>query len=545
MSTVAQPGRARAADLLAAAVVAALLLPQALAYAVLAGLPAQSGIWAALAGGLLYAWRGGSAALSVGPVAVLAWMTAAALEGVTDPTARLQGAMWLALLAGAAMLLFGRLRLGWLADLLSGPVILGFVAACAVLIGLGQLGVLFGMPLRGGDLPALLGELAARGGAVEPRALAAGGSALLVLLGLRAWRGAGSGLRAAAPLAALLCGTLVAWAVGPAPGDAVGALPLAVVPPAPMSPGELAPYVGPAVLIALVAYLESMAVARALAGGRRIDPDREWTALGAANLGAGLVGGFPVAGGFARSAVSRAAGAASPAAGAYAALLVLILAAAAAPLLAAVPRSALAAVVLVALGGLVEPDAWRRLWRHRREEAAVAVLSGLATLILGVERGLSAGLLGALGLLLARSARPHVAVLGRVPGTERFLNVARHRLETVPGLLLLRVDESLHFLNVRRVENALLRALEAQGDARHLVLVCAAVNDIDHTAAETLASLAVLLEQRGITLHFAEIKGPVRDSLARSPLAEYLAGHAFDTTWAAWCALAGARSGGR
>lgn len=285
----------------------------------------------------------------------------------------------------------------------------------------------------------------------------------------------------------------------------------------------------PALLIALVGFVESVSVAQSLAMQRqqRIVPNRELLGLGAANVASALSGGYPVTGGFARSVVNFAAGAHTPLAGVVSAALMALVIAAFTGLFFFLPHAVLAATIIVAVTSLVDMDTLRRAWRYDRADALSLVGTALGVVSMGVEAGILVGVALSLGALVWRSSRPHMAVVGRVPGTEHFRNVLRHRVETVPGLLALRVDESLFFANAIVVEDRIAQQLQLDPDVRQVLLICSAVNQVDATALDVLTGLERSLAARGIVLLLAEVKGPVMDRLRVTELGHRLEGRVF------------------
>lgn len=528
-----------AGDATAALVVAVMLIPQAMAYAMLAGLPPQAGLYAALVPLILYAMLGTSPALAVGPVAVVALMTAAAAGVVAEqgtPGFEL-AALWIAVLSGGMMLALGALRLGFLAGFLSHPVVSGFITAAGLLIALSQVQHLLGIRTSGKTLPEVLPSIWAGLGAVVPATALLSGLALAFLLWAR--KGLGPLLRHIGLPAALSRGALffvVAAATLAAWGFDLAAFGVTVVGSVPQGlPGFALPafdaelialLLVPSALIALVGTAESFSVAQMMAARRRqsIDPDRELMALGLANLGAGVTQAMPVSGGLARSMVNFEAGARTPLAGALTALIVAVALVTLTPLLHHLPRAALAAFIVVAVLGLIDLSALPRAWRLNRVDGAAMAATILATLLLGVEQGLAAGVGLSLVLHLGRSARPHVAEVGQVPGTTHFRNLRRYEVVTAPEVLTLRVDESLYFPNARWLETVVQHRVAERPGLRHVVLMFSAVNDIDASAIESLLLIADKLEAAGVRLHLSEVKGPVMDKLARSHLPARLAG---------------------
>lgn len=524
-------------DVSAGVIVTLLLVPQGLAYALVAGLPPEAGLYASLLPLLLYAFSGGSHAQSVGPMAVTSLLVAATLSRLAAAGSDdyLLAAIWLALLSGTMLFLFGLLRLGFLADALSQPVLAGFTAASALLIVLSQLAPLAGFRAGGASLPDIAQAFLAHVAALNPLALLLGLAALLLLVLARRYLasllhalGLASGvartLSRTAPMLVVLGGllavTLAGWqsrlpVVGVVPGG-LPALRLAALP----SLG-LAPLVMPAFFIALINYVQSLSVAQMLAAPRRetIDPDRELLALGLCNLGAGLSGGFPVTGGLTRSVVNADAGANTQLASLITAALMVLLLSTATALLANLPLAVLAATIIASVAVMIDFRTLRAAWRTERADAVAFAVTFLLVLALGVDAGIVAGVVISLSVWLMRSSRPHIAVLGRVPGTEHFRNVLRYHTEPLPGVLLLRVDESLFFGNARHVGNAIEQLAAASPDSHSLLLVMSAVNRLDMTALSMLERLDDGLAERGIRLHLAEVKGPVLDVCKRAGLA--------------------------
>lgn len=535
-----------AADGLAAVIVTIMLIPQSLAYALLAGLPPEAGLYASIAPLLAYAVFGSSRVLAVGPVAVVSLMTAAALAPHAAPGAAgyWAAAMTLALLSGLILLALGLLRLGFLANFLSHPVISGFITASAIIIAASQLKTLLGIRAEGDSLPRLLLSLARHLHDVHWLTLAAGAAATAFLFWVRKGfkpllvaRGVGARaadmLAKAGPVAAIAATTVLAWAFGwQAQGvKIVGTIPEGLPPftlPT-FDPALWRELAVPALLISVVGFVESVSVGHTLAARRRqrIAPDQELVALGASNVSAAFTGGFPVTGGFARSVVNFDAGARTPAAGILTAAGIAAASLLLTPALYYLPQATLAATIVVAVLSLVDLDVLRRTWSYSRADFAAVAVTLLATLLLGVEQGLIAGVGVSLALHLFRTSRPHIAVVGLVPGTQHFRNVLRHQVLTSPRLLSLRVDESLYFANARALEDAVNQEVAARPQLQHLVLQCTAINDIDASALESLEALLQRLRAAGIALHLSEVKGPVMDRLRRTAFMGELTGRVF------------------
>lgn len=526
-------------DLIAGTITAILLIPQALAYALLAGLPAEVGLYASILPPIVYALFGTSRTLAVGPVAVAAVMVGGALTPYAgdDPAKYLEGAFILAALSGALLLALGLLRLGWLTAFISHPVLSGFTTGAAIFIIGTQLGALIGIAVpRDARFDQVLVTLATGITAANPASTAFGLTAIVLLalargqlpralsaLGMAPARAAI--LSRTTPLAlvgiaialATLTGAAQRWGVA-----TVGTVP-AGLPQLQLdflrSPGWLA-LLPSAALIALIGYVESISVARALAFRRRerIDPDQELRALGLANLASACAGAMPVAGGFARSMVNFDAGARTQLAAIITALWVALATLVFTGLLADLPKAVLAAIIVVAVWQLVDFGSLRHTWHYDRGDGAAQAATLVGVLAFGIELGLVLGVALALMLFLYRTSRPHIAVVGRIRGTEHYRNIHRHSVETWPHLLLVRIDENLYFANTPRVEAELQNLVVDREALTDLVLILSGVAYIDASALEMLDSLEVGLANAGIRLHLAEVKGPVLDRLRGSHL---------------------------
>lgn len=545
-----------ASDLMAAVIVTVMLIPQSLAYALLAGLPAQVGLYASILPLLLYAVFGTSRTLSVGPVAVVALMTAAALAPIAAPGSPeyLAGAVLLAVMSGLMLAAMGLMKLGFLANFLSHPVISGFITASGMVIAASQLKHLLGVEASGHNLLEIGESLAGNLGQIHGPTLLMGAGTLLFLIFARTRLKSllvrlGAGTRAAdiatktAPILAVLVTTLLAWGLGlGAQGiSLVGQVPSGL-PQLTLPPMELAVWqqlaVG-ALLISVVGFVESVSVGQTLAAKRRqrIDPDQELIGLGAANLGAGFSGGMPVTGGFSRSVVNFDAGAQTPAAGAYTAVGIALATLVLTPAIAYLPTATLAATIIVAVATLIDLPALVRTWRYSRTDFGAMLATIVLTLVHSVEAGIIAGVGLSIGLFLFRTSRPHCAVVGRVPGTEHFRNTLRHQVETSPHVSFLRVDESLYFANARFLEETVMDLLTRQPNLKDLVLVCPAVNLIDASALESLETINERMTDARVRLHLSEVKGPVMDRLKNTQLLSRLGGQVFLSTFEAWRTL--------
>ena len=531
-------------DLVVAAIVTVMLIPQSLAYALLAGLPPQVGLYASMAPLVLYAIFGTSRALAVGPVAVASLMTAAAAATVASQgTPEYLGAtVALAAISGLLLVALGLLRLGFLANFLSHPVISGFITASGIQIATGQLAPVLGIKAHGESFVDLLKSMVPNLGQLNLYTAAIGFASLAFLFWVRRGlkpllRRLGIGERPAdilakvGPVVAIAVTTAAVWGFGlhergvAIVGTVPRGLPKLTLPP--FEAGLWAKLVVPALLISIVGYVESISVALTLAAKRRqrVDADQELIALGMSNVGSAVSGGFPVTGGFARSVVNFEAGAETPAAGAFTAVGIALATLYLTPLLFFLPNATLAATIIVAVLSLVNLRALKSAWHYSRADGAAMAATILLTLYEGVEAGLLAGVGLAIFLHLYQTSKPHVAVVGQLPGTMNFRNVLRHTVVTDPEILSLRVDASLYFPNARFIEDYINRAVAGNPAIRHVVLECPAVNTIDGSALESLEAINHRLKDGGITLHLSEVKGPVMDRLKRSHFLEALAGN--------------------
>ena len=533
-----------------------MLIPQGLAYALLAGLPPEAGLYASVAPLLLYALFGTSRVLAVGPVAVVSLMTAAAIseQGALNGASPWAIAITLAFLSGALLLLMGLLKLGFLANFLSHPVISGFISASGLLIAASQLKTIMGVRAEGQHFFDILSALARQISHTHLLTLAIGVSTIIFLFWVRKGlkpllRRAGLGprladsLAKAGPVAAIAVTlTLTWWLEWQTQGvKIVGAVPQGL-PPLTLPLWDLSllkQLALPALLISIVGFAESVSVGQTLAAKRRqrIEPNQELIALGASNISASLSGGFPVTGGFARSVVNFDAGAQTPATGIYTAVGIALASLFLTPALYFLPQATLSATIIVAVLSLVDLTIFKRTWQYSKADFAAALSTFLVTLALGVELGLVTGVSVSLTLFLYRTSRPHIAEVGLVPGTEHFRNVLRHSVLVNPTLVSLRVDESLYFANSKALEDHINQSMASMPNLQNVVLLCSAINDIDASALESLELIEARLLSAGIALHLSEVKGPVMDRLKHTHFLQHLSGQVFLTHYQAIQAL--------
>jgi len=528
--------QAFASDSMAGLIVAIMLVPQGMAYALLAGLPAEVGLYASILPLIFYGLLGSSRALAVGPVAIVSLMVASTLGEIAEQGSAgyLAGAVMLAFLSGAILFGMGLARVGFLVNFLSHPVISGFSSAAALIIGFSQLKHLLGFEIPRSHLiietiwHALTHITQVNWGTLIIAALS-----LVILLGFKSRvagvlksAGVPAGLADAVaksgPLVAVVVTTVAVWAL--ALNDTAGVKIVADIPSGlpplavPAFDMDLARQLLPAAaLISVVGFLESVSVAKSLASKRRqkIDANQELIALGAANLGAAFTSGYPVTGGFSRSLVNFTSGAVTPLASIITAVLIGIAVLVLTPLLFFLPKATLAAIIVVAVANLIDIKTLRETFAYDRADFMSLIATFFAVLTLGIELGIVAGAGLSLVLYLWRTSRPHMAVVGRVGDTEHFRNVLRHEVHTDPTVLAIRVDESLYFANTAYLEDEILARVSDNPDIKHLVLIMSAVNFIDASALETLETLTDRLRDAGVTVHLTDVKGPVSDKLQR------------------------------
>lgn len=535
------------ADLLAGLVVTVLVIPQSLAYALLAGLPPQVGLYVSILPVIAYALLGSSMVQSVGPVAITAIMTYAVLSPLAAPGSPeyIVLAAALSLVSGVMLLACGAMRLGFLSQLLSRPVISGFISGSAILIIVSQMKHLLGLSLNGANAWQLLVDLLRLFPGSHWATLAIGTAALVTLAFVRSGLtgtlvrvgvsiGKATFVVRLMPLLVVLLATVVVIALDldrrqgvAVVGTVVEGLPgFEFVFPA---FDTLKRLLVPAAVMALIGMVQGITLAQTMAIKRRerIDANAELLGLGGANVVAAFSGGMPVGGGLSRSAINVAAGAQTPLASIVSAVSMIAVVAGAAHCFARLPLAVLAATIVMAAYTMIDIRGLRQAWAYDRADGLAWLGTAGGVLVFGLEAGIGLGVLLSMGTLLLRASTPHIAVIGRIPGSEHFRNVERYEVQTIPGVLFLRIDESLFFGNLGAVELRLNQALEQSSGIRHLVLVMSAVNRMDATAVEVLAEVNRDLAERNTRLHLAEVKGPVQDRLLHSELWTSLSGEVF------------------
>jgi SulP family sulfate permease len=533
-------------DLVAAVIVTVMLIPQSLAYALLEGLPPEMGLYASILPIVLYAIFGTSRVLAVGPVAVVSLLTAAAVGKIAIPGTPeyIAAAITLAFMSGIILLGLGLFRLGFLANFLSHPVITGFVTASGIIIAASQMKHIFGVNADGHNILEIATSL--RESIIELNWITLligslttvfllwvrkGFLPLLLKIGLN--QRVSDIFAKAGPIIAIVATTLIAWSFSltergvKVVGEVPQGLPPISLPS--FSMDIWTSLIGSAILMSLIGFIESISIARTLAATKRqrIDPDQELIGLGAANVGAAFTSGFPVTGGFSRSVVNYDAGAETPAAGAFTAIGLGVASIFLTTLIFYLPKATLAATIIVAVLALVDFSILKKTWIYSKADFAAVAATMSVTLIMGVELGVIVGVLISILSHVYKSSRPHIAIVGQVPGTEHYRNVLRHDVLVNPQVLTIRVDESLYFANTRFLEDRIYSEVAKQSEIKHVILMCSAVNAIDMSALESLELINERLKLGGIKFHLSEVKGPVMDKLEDTSLLTHLSGDIF------------------
>jgi SulP family sulfate permease len=530
-------------DLMAGLIVTIMLVPQSMAYALLAGLPPEVGLYASIVPLIIYGLFGTSRTLAVGPVAIVSLLVASGISGLAEPGSPpyLYLALTLALLVGLIQFGMGLVRLGFLVNFLSHPVLAGFTSAAAIVIGFSQLKHLLGISMpRSEAFFELVVYAATHLTETHLITLAIGLFSVAILfyfkqsLGHQLHR---MGIREAivipmakaGPLVVVVIGTLVVWIFGlnhEAGVKIVGDVP-AGLPPISLPGFDLSIWqalLPTALVISFVGYMESISVAKSLASKRRqkVEANQELVALGLANLGAAFTGGYPVTGGFSRSVVNFAAGANTGLASIVTAILIGLTVIFLTPLFYFLPQAVLAAIIMVAVVGLIDLATFKHVWHYNKADAISMLVTFTAVLLVGIETGILVGVASTVLLYIWRTSRPHYAIVGRLGESETYRNILRHNVKTCPHVVTIRVDESLYFANTKFLEDTVLQLVAERPEVKHLVLVGIAVNFIDASALETLEALIHELRDAGVEFHLADIKGPVMDRLKAVGFTDYV-----------------------
>jgi len=536
-------------DLTAGVIASVLMVPQGMAYAMIAGLPPVVGLYAAVLPPIIYAISGSSNGLSVGPTSVVAIMTAAVLASPNLSGDPLPNAIMLTALAGMMLAVMGLLRLGMLANLLSQPVLAGFTSGAAIVIIIDQLKHVFGIPMQTGlPLQDVVAEIYAQWRSFDLASLGLGLAGLGFLWlaslgGLRRWLAQQGPIVAElpsrlAPLALIVAATLIV-ALPVFDGIArVGKIEVSL-PTLGLTLPEAEDWIEvlpSAALVAFIIFVESVSIGQFLALRRRerINADRELIALGGANLASALSGAMPVAGSFSRSMINVEAGAQTRFSSVVMALIVAAALALLAGLFSDIPLVILSAIIIVAVLKLIDFNGVLRSWRYSKADGWTQLVTLFGVLIYGVEAGLVMGVVLSLVLYIWRTGRPHIVVVGRVPETGEYRSVERYETDPTPGVLIVRIDENLYFANVGYIGDILRRELAKRPGIKHLIFMMSGVGFIDGSALRSLETAIADLNEAGITLHLAEMKGHVHDRIVRTDLFQMLhPGRVFTSTHAA------------
>jgi len=531
-------------DLVAAIIVTILLVPQSLAYALLAGLPPQVGIYVSIFPLLAYAAFGSSRYLNVGPTAVISLMTAAAIATLPEGT-RLISAAALAVMTGAILLIAGLLKAGFVMNFVSRPVVSAYITGAALLIIFSQLKHIFGITASGNTVFALLGDLWANLPNTNIAALEIGLAAIIILWAIKKYFAYALIKLHVKSRTAKLIGrmapiVIVAAFIGISAAfnltdrydvRVVGTIP-AGLPPFSFPMLTLPKFEAlliPAIVIAIVAFVDSTSTAQELAARARgrIDSNKELLGLGASNIVAGLSGGYPINGSMSRSAVNFSAGGQTQIVGLLVAAFMALTAVFLTPVLKALPLAVLAALIIVACFGLLDFKSLWRTWIYSRADGITALATFLAVLLLGVQWGVLAGVVLAMALHISSTLQPHMPLVGRFPGTEHYRDADRFNVETNDVVKTLRIDESLYYANARYLEDKVARVVADSPEMTDLVLMCTAVNRIDASALSSLEEINKRLRSANINLHFSDMQSRVKERLFRSNFLERLSGQIF------------------
>lgn len=533
-------------DLLSSLIVIAMLVPQGMAYAMLAGLPPVMGLYASIVPMIIYALVGSSPTLSIGPVAIISMMTFATLNPLFEvgSPVYIQAACLLALMVGVISLLLGMMRFGFLIQLISHPVIKSFIIASALLIALGQLKFLFDVPLQANNIPEFLISIFEYFSLIHLQSLFLGIAAILFLIfipkvfnhpTIAGLFKSSAFLSRAVPLflVVISIGLVYFLNLQNIGIKTVGVIPSGFPPLSmPYWTWDLVITLFPgATMIAMISFVESLSIAQATALQQRsqLNSNQELIALGLANIGAGITSAFPVTGSLSRTVVNADAGAKTPMAGVLSSLFIVIVSLYFTGFFSDLPLAVLAATIIVSIWKLVDFKPFFETWQYSKADGIAMWVTFFGVICIDISTGLIIGIISTFILLLWRISRPHIAVIGLIEGTHHFRNVQRYDVVTNPHILSIRVDENLSFLNANALKGFLINEVSKNHDLKHVVLNCSSVSSIDLSALEMLEDLNLELAKLNICLNLSEIKGPVMDKLQQSKLLAHLKGQIFLT----------------
>ena len=533
-------------DVLAALIVVAMLVPQGMAYAMLAGLPPIMGLYASILLMIIYALLGGSSTLSIGPVAIISMMTFATLNPLFEvgSPVYIEAATLLALMVGIISLLLGLFRFGFMIQLISHPVIQSFIIASALLIAFGQLKFLVDLPLKANNIPEFASSLLQYFPLLHVPSLIFGllSIGLLIYLpkllksqAVQSRLGSTDFLVRAVPLILVCLGiaAIVFLDLKLQGIKTVGAIPSGFPPLSfPHWNWELVMTLLPgASMIAMISFVESLSIAQATALQQRshLNSNQELIALGLANISAGVSSAFPVTGSLSRTVVNADAGAKSPMAGVLSSILIIFVSLFFTGFFEDLPLTILAATIIVSIWKLVNFQPFFDAWRYSKADGLAMWITFLGVVLIDISTGLIIGIVSTFVLMLWRISRPHIAVVGLVKGTQHFRNIQRHQVSTSDRVLSLRIDENLTFLNANSFKGYLINEISLNDQLQHVIINCSSISAIDLSALEMLEDLNAELAKLDIRLHFAEVKGPVMDKLQASKLMTHLSGRIYLT----------------
>ncbi|MFN4316912.1 SulP family inorganic anion transporter [Acinetobacter parvus] len=522
------------ADVVAALIVLAMLVPQGMAYAMLAGLPPVMGIYASILPMIIYAFTGSSTTLSIGPVAIISMMVFSALQPLfaVGSTAYIEAACLLAIMVGIISLILGLFRFGFLIQLISHPVIKSFIIASALLIALGQFKFLLDIPLQTNNIPEFIGSLVNNFHRISFLSVGVSLAAISILVFLPKWVRSDF-LNKTIPLLLVLSSIIVVYAFSL---DQHGLKTAGIIPTGlpsfhfPTWNFDLVQKLLPsAFIIAMISFVESLAIAQATALQKRDDlnSNQELIALGLANIAAGINMGFAVSGSLSRTVVNSDAGAKTPMSGVMSSLLMIAVSLYFTSFFQNLPLTILAATIFVSIWKLVSFLPFFETWKYSKADGLAMWATFLGVTCIDISTGLVIGIILTFILLLWRISRPHIAVIGLVEGTQHFRNVSRYDVLTTETIASFRIDENLNFLNAHVLKGYIITELSHNPQIQHVVINCSSISNIDLSAVEMLEDLNRELLQLGIQLHLSEVKSPVMDRLNSSRLINMLSGKIF------------------
>ena len=533
-------------DGIAAIVVTIMLIPQSLAYAMLAGLPPHYGLYASILPIVVYSILGSSTTLAVGPVAIASIMTASALSSVVAAglVSYVEGAIILAFLSGLILFILGVLKFGFIANFLSHAVISGFITASGLIIALSQLKHILGISMSGHTFFELGIEFVSAFSKLHLLTALIGVTSLIFLILSRQYaskiiqcfgvtKHSAEVLAKISPIFAVMISTmLVAFFSLDERGVAVvGHIPTGIANPTlpSINIAAMQSLMLPAFFIAIIGYVESISVGKTLGTKRdeTINPNQELIALGGANLAAGFAGAFPVTGGFSRSVVNYDAGAQTQFTGIYTAISIAIAAFVLTPFLYYLPIAMLASTIIVAVVSLIDFSILKTAWHFSKSDFVAVLLTIIMTLLLGVETGVACGIITSIFLHMYLTSNPHIAEIGLIPNTEHFRNIKHYNVELTPKTVSLRIDESLLFSNADFLGSYIEEVIVERSDVKNVILHFGAVNTIDLTGMTMLISLNKRLLSRDIRLHLSEVKAPVKNLLSKVNFLSLLGGNIY------------------